>query len=242
MIRKLLIGAAVAALLPAAAGAQTFNLSDAYNNTSGRFTLGFGTGTSVTPYNSTTTSCFGVAGFSCRSFAPVGSTSSNADVYLPAIGYNTTGSPLNVVDAVTVPGFSLFLHPGDEALNSDSIIRFTSPTAGQYAVSGSFNRLDASGNGNGTINSIYSDAIGPVSLFSTNAGTRTSSFNLTFNLAAGQSIYFAVNNAGNFQYDSTGLSGTIAAVPESATWGMMILGFGVMGAAMRRRRTTVAFA
>ncbi len=37
----------------------------------------------------------------------------------------------------------------------------------------------------------------------------------------------------------------VAAVPEPATWGMMILGFGVIGGAMRRRaarvRTAVAF-
>ncbi|MBN8808384.1 MAG: PEP-CTERM sorting domain-containing protein [Sphingomonas sp.] len=33
-----------------------------------------------------------------------------------------------------------------------------------------------------------------------------------------------------------------AAVPEPATWGMMILGFGLMGAALRRRKTSVAFA
>lgn len=33
-----------------------------------------------------------------------------------------------------------------------------------------------------------------------------------------------------------------AAVPEASTWALMILGFGVAGAAMRRRRTSVAFA
>ena len=34
-----------------------------------------------------------------------------------------------------------------------------------------------------------------------------------------------------------------AAVPEPATWGMMIVGFGAMGATLRRRRTatTVSF-
>ena len=34
----------------------------------------------------------------------------------------------------------------------------------------------------------------------------------------------------------------VAAVPEPATWGMMILGFGLAGATMRRRRTAVRFA
>lgn len=31
-------------------------------------------------------------------------------------------------------------------------------------------------------------------------------------------------------------------VPEPATWAMMIVGFGLVGGAMRRRKTTVAFA
>jgi len=37
-------------------------------------------------------------------------------------------------------------------------------------------------------------------------------------------------------------SASIAAVPEPATWAMMIAGFGVVGAAARRRRTNVSFA
>uniref|UniRef100_UPI0035CA2869 PEPxxWA-CTERM sorting domain-containing protein n=1 Tax=uncultured Sphingomonas sp. TaxID=158754 RepID=UPI0035CA2869 len=32
------------------------------------------------------------------------------------------------------------------------------------------------------------------------------------------------------------------AVPEPATWGMMILGFGLIGGALRRRKSTVSFA
>ena len=40
------------------------------------------------------------------------------------------------------------------------------------------------------------------------------------------------DNAGSIAFD-------INAVPEPATWGMMIMGFGVMGAAMRRRRQQV---
>ncbi|WP_294057312.1 PEPxxWA-CTERM sorting domain-containing protein, partial [Sphingomonas sp.] len=36
--------------------------------------------------------------------------------------------------------------------------------------------------------------------------------------------------------------GTAAAVPEPATWGMMIAGFGLLGAAMRRRATKIAYA
>ena len=38
------------------------------------------------------------------------------------------------------------------------------------------------------------------------------------------------------------LDSTNGAVPEPATWGLMIAGFGLVGAAMRRRSTKVAFA
>ena len=34
----------------------------------------------------------------------------------------------------------------------------------------------------------------------------------------------------------------VGAVPEPATWAMMILGFGVLGASMRRRQHSLAFA
>lgn len=43
----------------------------------------------------------------------------------------------------------------------------------------------------------------------------------------------------NFRFASGGLV-AVTAVPETATWGMMILGFGMMGGAMRRRSTKVA--
>ncbi len=35
---------------------------------------------------------------------------------------------------------------------------------------------------------------------------------------------------------------TLSPVPEAATWAMMLVGFGVVGHAMRRRRTSVSFA
>ena len=34
---------------------------------------------------------------------------------------------------------------------------------------------------------------------------------------------------------------TVASVPEASTWAMMIAGFGLMGVALRRRLTTIAF-
>lgn len=37
-------------------------------------------------------------------------------------------------------------------------------------------------------------------------------------------------------------SRAVSAVPEAATWALMVAGFGTVGASMRRRRTTVKFA
>jgi len=79
----------------------------------------------------------------------------------------------------------------------------------------------------------------------------------TVNLAAGQTIDFSVDHAGcraNVEfcsgtrynlYDSTAFTATVesvAAVPEPASWAMLITGFGLTGAAMRRRRVTAAVA
>jgi hypothetical protein len=41
-------------------------------------------------------------------------------------------------------------------------------------------------------------------------------------------------------YDFDGV--TVQSVPEPATWAMMVVGFGLIGSGLRRRRTTVRFA
>lgn len=52
------------------------------------------------------------------------------------------------------------------------------------------------------------------------------------------SAVFASKGGNSFEFDNLATGGIAAAVPEPATWGMMILGFGLMGAAMRRRPST----
>lgn len=62
----------------------------------------------------------------------------------------------------------------------------------------------------------------------------------------GQAVYFQpfTLNAGVGETVTGQLIAQVNPVPEPATWGMMILGFGVAGCAMRRRRvaTTVSYA
>lgn len=63
------------------------------------------------------------------------------------------------------------------------------------------------------------------------------------NVAAGESYFFNSSAFGNFT-QVTGnninftVNTTIPAVPEPATWAMMLLGFGGIGYSMRRRRKT----
>ena len=50
-----------------------------------------------------------------------------------------------------------------------------------------------------------------------------------------------ISSGNSFEFDN--LAGTIqAGVPEPATWGLMIMGFGGIGAMIRRRRTVATFA
>ncbi len=69
---------------------------------------------------------------------------------------------------------------------------------------------------------------------------------LGFRTAAGTNVnLFFQGSGGRYRVNTTGpftssfvnaTSSAAAAVPEPATWGLMILGFGVVGASLRRRR------
>lgn len=61
------------------------------------------------------------------------------------------------------------------------------------------------------------------------------------NLLTGQSVTLTYAYAAGLGLDDTGNPPT-GAVPEPATWAMMIGGFALAGAAMRRRKTAVSFA
>ncbi len=64
-------------------------------------------------------------------------------------------------------------------------------------------------------------------------------------IPAGFHIAFEdLNGGGDFNYTDYGMVlSAVAGIPEPATWAMMILGFGVVGGAMRRRqRVSVRFA
>ena len=52
----------------------------------------------------------------------------------------------------------------------------------------------------------------------------------------------AANSQGYYYVDGVSVEGLSAGVPEPATWAMMLVGFGGLGAAIRRRRSQAALA
>jgi CHRD domain/PEP-CTERM motif len=73
---------------------------------------------------------------------------------------------------------------------------------------------------------------------SANGGTATSARTAFLNGLLSGRTYYNVHSA---RYPGGEIRGQLAAVPEPATWGMMIAGFGIIGGAMRlRQRVGVA--
>jgi hypothetical protein len=83
---------------------------------------------------------------------------------------------------------------------------------------------------------VYADNRQEELLFNTdsNVGLETIVLNKT-----GLKAFLYYADAG-VQIDNMALEGSVAAVPEPATWAMMILGFGGVGATLRRRRQILA--
>lgn len=77
-----------------------------------------------------------------------------------------------------------------------------------------------------------------------NTAPNPSTYNFTGRVTydtAGQSTITGAQ-FGSTGFDAFEIDGLAAAVPEPATWGMMIVGFGLAGAALRTRRRKVTFA
>lgn len=66
---------------------------------------------------------------------------------------------------------------------------------------------------------------------------------LPSNSYSNNDLYFGFNDSGSpdGDFDDFIIRISSSPVPEPATWAMMVLGLGLVGAGMRRRRTTVSF-
>lgn len=113
--------------------------------------------------------------------------------------------------------------------------------AGSYSLDFLYSPRPGIGSASNVIN-VYLDAVLLTSLTGVGGGsTAWSAHNVTFSSLAGQTLIFAAAGASDSlggYVDNIQLS--TGAVPEPATWAMMITGFGMAGTMLRRRRMVAA--
>jgi len=232
-MRTILLAAAL--LAGTAANAATYDAFSSFDgvgsSTDGAFTFGEYDGTTFTAFNST-----GVSSFpGTLSYSMVGG------LYPVAVKTATGGSyPSNTV---TIPSDALVLAPGPDPTDGGpfAAIRFVAPTAGNYRIAANAVQIDSN------INMIEAGFVfrGTRTAFDLTPGTTylsnysPTSLDTTRSFAAGEALTLLIGNAGSYYSDTTAVKFTLStgAVPEPASWAMLIAGFGLTGAALRRRTT-----
>ena len=242
--RATLGGVATAAVFGLSGQAMAADAFGSFTGTNGAggFTYGSTNGATFTPFTSNT-NCV-IAGTTClQRSAP----SLTGDL-LPG-AYQNSGAAFTF-GTVNVPAISLVLHPGPAdngtTNNLESVyLAYTAPTAGVYNFSAAFKAVDSTPTGVGISSFTLSGLTGAATPLASLVNSFGSSFSTTgsVTLAAGEAFGFIIDKGLFYYNDSTSTAFSISAAPEPATWGMMILGFGIAGAAVRRRRTaTMAIA
>lgn len=156
---------------------------------------------------------------------------------LPGVYKNTTNVPQTSGTVNYGPG-QVNLHPG--SAGDYSIVRWTAPSAGTYALASLFTGLDCC-----ATTSDVNILVNGGSIFSAfvNGFGSTQSYSSNLFLGAGDlvdvAVGFGANN--NYYYDSTGLNLTIDAVnvtPEPASFVLFVTGLLAVGGVVRRRRAS----
>lgn len=135
---------------------------------------------------------------------------------IPLVARNTTSAPVTF-SSVTVPANSLFMHPGTKG--ECATLRFKAQIGGQYTINGSMASID-NASPNEVRGYIYGPGgallQGPIVLNSNNVtGTTVAWPTVTINLAANQTIDFALDEGTNidplgpFRFDSTKVTMTL---------------------------------
>ena len=239
MFKKFALAAVAMGVAAVPASAVVYDAFTSFDGTqhAGGFTYGtLDTSTLAVSLFGATTNCF-IDNSVCLQSA------ANHDV--PGATKSTT--PSFQYGSVNVPTDRLLVHPGSG--NDAAFVAFTFPTTHLYRVTATFNTQDTSPTGvnilgfyydPATMNFIYGVPVGSLAAGSPSSTTYT--FKNSGLIPAGIALGFAVDKAGNYGSDSTGVNFTVQSVPEPATWAMMIGGFGLVGAAARRRRSVAAAA
>ena len=181
---------------------------------------------SATAFIGSTGGCFGAA---CSPGATATTTSGGATLMftsgtfnqMDSNGYVAIGSGNPPTDTFGL--FTLTGTTGTSAFNTPFtlLVSFTSPTGVNPASAGTFFSTIAGSVTNTNAGGVFVDFDNTEHLFNSNSGPFTLRVN-DLNVSTGGAL--------------TPITGQINAVPEPATWAMMLFGFAGIGFAMRRRR------
>ncbi len=226
----ILIAATGIAAAPAAA-VVTYDAFASFTgtNTGGAFTYGVLDDTLAAPtftaYNDAPGCAALISNVTCTSNGAV-----------PAAFKTTAGAHQS--GTVIVPANALILHPGPDAGESSAIL-FTAPISSIYKLN--LSAFVADNNPTGVVLEVFAPGVVALPFASLSAASPSfSTAGLVGFVPAGTQFGIAVNYGGFYNNDSTGINFTLTAVPEPASWALMIAGFGLVGTAARRRRTAVA--
>jgi hypothetical protein len=195
-------------------------------------------------------------GYLATAACAVAITPANAAISVSGVNASSTFDTYNVINVINGSGLSGGLHDGDfnnkwMADLDDITPTLTFDLGAEYTLTNTVIWNYGGGccgterNANGVNISLSSDNVNFVSIGSFDLARQNSDpfGSETFTLA-GTGRYVRFGLLGNFGGRYTGLAevqfnGTISdAIPEPATWAMMIGGFGLVGAASRRRTRT----
>ena len=156
--------------------------------------------------------------------------------HVPGCGNPCTPTPDNIIGGTAANGTLSYNTPITAGFFTTANISVKATTGfvrvlGDKFPDGSTGTLEAygvAGNLLGSVSAVESGGIG-------------NGIDLSLSLAGIQSVRFYSNGA-TIGWDNFEFGDLAAVVPEPASWALMIAGFGLAGAAARRRRVTVAIA
>lgn len=147
---------------------------------------------------------------------------------IDALGVSRPNTNPDLVDGpIRFENGQLNMHPGPSG--QQPLVFFTAQSAGEYRFVGAFEAHNA-----GTTYNVLINPVDRSALDAGFVGDRT--FDFTRSFAANEQVAFLLDAFGSYSSDSTGFALSVQAVPEPASWALMIGGFGMVGMALRRRR------